>query len=66
MFIKAHLGAFPRALEASGLKPPRDPAHAQRQQEKRIRAKRNRTAAKIHRQNAGSIPSDVPEGEEKI
>lgn len=64
MYIKAHLGAFPRALEAAGLKP-RDPAHAQKQQEKRIRTKRNRTAAKIRRQNAGSIPSAIPEGEEE-
>ena len=64
MYIKAHLGAFPRALEAAGLKP-RDPAHSQKQLEKRIRAKRNRTAAKRSRQNAGSIPSETHEGVEE-
>lgn len=46
VLIKAHLGPWPRALEAAGLKPPRDDAHARRQQEKRIAAKRRRTAAK--------------------
>ena len=65
VLIKAHLGAFPRALEAAGIKPPRDPAHLQMQQEKRIRTKQRRTAAKINRQNAGSIPSRKHEGEEE-
>lgn len=45
--IKAHLGPWPRALEAAGLKPPRDDGFAARQKEKRIVSKRRRTAAKI-------------------
>ncbi len=46
MFIKAFLGPWPRALEAAGVKPPRDDGHLQRTKEKRIRAKRTRTAAR--------------------
>ena len=46
VLIKAHLGPFPRALEAAGLKAPRDDGYAERAQEKRIAAKRKRTAAK--------------------
>lgn len=44
MGIKAHLGPWPRALEAAGIKPPREDADqaARRALEKRIRAKRNR------------------------
>lgn len=44
MGIKAHLGPWPRALEAAGIKPPREDADqaARRILEKRIRAKRNR------------------------
>ncbi len=56
--IKAHLGAFPRALEAAGLKPPRSPASAQKQLEKRIRSKQRRTAEKIQRRNNGCISSE--------
>lgn len=44
--IKAHLGPFPRALEAAGIKPERDGNRLEKNREKRIRAKRNRTAAK--------------------
>ncbi len=40
MAIKAHLGPWPRALEAAGIKPPRDDAKKQRTLDKRIRAKR--------------------------
>ena len=43
--IKAYLGPWPRALEAAEIKPPRSDDHAQRNQEKRIRAKRRRIAA---------------------
>lgn len=43
--IKAFLGPWPRALEASGLKPPRDGDRLERNREKRIRAKRNRITA---------------------
>ncbi len=42
--IKAFLGPWPRALEAAGLKPLRDGGHAPRDSEKRIRAKKRRTA----------------------
>ena len=45
--IKAQFGPFPRALEAAGLKEPRCDDRSQRQLEKRIAAKRRRTAAKI-------------------
>lgn len=45
--IKAFLGPWPRALEAAGIKPPRDDDRLQRNKEKRIRAKRARIAAKI-------------------
>lgn len=61
--IKAHLGAFPRALEAAGLKP-RDPAAAERKQAKRIAQKRRRTAAKIRQQEKDTpAPPQPEEGE---
>ena len=41
--IKAFLGPWPRALEAAGIKPPRDGDRLQRNKEKRARAKRART-----------------------
>ena len=40
--IKAFLGPWPRALEAAGIKPPREDDRLDRNREKRIRAKRNR------------------------
>ena len=43
--IKAFLGPWPRALEAAGIKPPRDDDRQQRNKEKRARAKRTRIAA---------------------
>lgn len=46
MAIKAFLGPWPRALEAAGIKPPREDDHTEKAKEKRIRAKRNRTAYK--------------------
>lgn len=42
--IKARLGPFPRALEAAGIKPPREDDRIARNREKRIRAKRARNA----------------------
>jgi len=48
--IKAHLGPFPRALEAAGLKAPRDDGYAERRLQKRIDAKRKRTQAKRTKQ----------------
>lgn len=47
--IKTYLGPWPRALEAAGLKPPRDDASHRTQ--RRIAAKRRRTAAKLAGQN---------------
>ena len=44
--IKAFLGPWPRALEAAGIKPPRDDNHAQRTIEKRIRSRRRRNEAR--------------------
>ena len=44
--IKAHLGPWPRALEAAGLKPPREDDRPERNRQRRIRAKRARTEAK--------------------
>ena len=44
--IKAHLGPWPRALEAAGIKAPRQDDHAEKNRQKRIRAKRARTAAR--------------------
>ncbi len=44
--IKAHLGPWPRALEAAGLKPPREDDRLQKNREKRIRAKRRRNEAR--------------------
>ena len=43
--IKAFLGPWPRALEAAGIKHPRDDDRPQRNKEKRIRAKQTRIAA---------------------
>ena len=43
--IKAFLGPWPRALEAAGVKPPREDDRAQRIKEKRIAAKQARIAA---------------------
>ena len=37
--IKAFLGPWPRALEAAGVKPPKEDNRAQKNKEKRIRAK---------------------------
>ena len=55
MAIKAFLGPWPRALEAAGLKEPRDGARIRHNVEKRIRAKRRlnetRRAEKKERNN---------------
>ncbi len=45
MAIKSHLGPWPRALEAAGLKPPRDGDRILKNREKRRRAKRRRREA---------------------
>ena len=44
--IKAHLGPWPRALEAAGLKPPRPFDRIERNREKRAAAKRRRREEK--------------------
>ena len=45
--VKARLGPWPRALEAAGLKPPRDGDRLLLNREKRIRARRRRTQARV-------------------
>lgn len=52
--IKAFLGPWPRALEAAGIKTPRDDGRAERTLQKRIRAKRART---LQKKIAGKMPS---------
>lgn len=44
--IKAFFGPWPRALEAAGIKPPRDDDRKERNKEKRIRAKRRKNEAR--------------------
>ncbi|MBE6607458.1 MAG: hypothetical protein E7633_02725 [Ruminococcaceae bacterium] len=53
--IKAFLGPWPRALESAGIKAPRDDDRAQKNKEKRIRAKRAKTAALKQKKN----PEDI-------
>lgn len=53
--VKAQLGPWPRALEAAGIKPPRDGDRKKKNLEKRIREKRRRTEAR--RKSAESSPS---------
>ena len=43
--IKAFLGPWPRALEAAGIKPPRNDNRAEKNREKRLRAKKRRNKA---------------------
>ncbi len=45
--IKAFLGPWPRALEAAGIKAPRDDGRAEKNKQKHIRSKRLRTEAKL-------------------
>lgn len=53
MAIKAFLGPWPRALEAAGVKPPRETDRLQKNREKRARAKKRlREAKKIAKANA--------------
>ena len=54
--IKAFLGPWPRALEAAGLKPPREDDRKQKNREKRIRAKQRRIAAKKELEKAQKHP----------
>lgn len=61
--IKAHLGPWPRALEAAGIKAPREDDHAEKTRQKRIRAKRARTAARIA--NKGRVHDGVLDQNQK-
>ena len=44
--IKAFLGPWPRALESAEIKPPRNDNRAEKNREKRIRAKKRRNKAR--------------------
>lgn len=59
--IKAHLGPWPRALEAAGIKPPRPEDQKQKAREKHIRAKRMRNKAKKEQkaQKKRAVPEAV-------
>lgn len=57
--IKAHLGPWPRALEAAGIKPPREDDRMARNREKRIRAKRRRREAM---KRSAAVPADGQPG----
>lgn len=46
MYIKSYFGPWPRALEAAGIKEPRNDDRKQKNREKRIRAKRRLREAK--------------------
>ena len=46
MYIKSYFGPWPRALEAAGIKEPRNDDRKQKNREKRIRAKRRFREAK--------------------
>ncbi len=49
--VKAHLGPWPRALEAAGLKEA-NPEREEKKKEKRINQKRKITQAKIEKRNS--------------
>lgn len=63
--VKAHLGPWPRALEAAGIKAPRDDDHAEKIKQKRIRAKRARTAAKAAKKNQAVDGAPDPNTQQK-
>ena len=58
--IKARLGPWPRALEAAGIKPVRedDCTRAQKNLERRIRAKRRHNAMRKNARASGEISHD--------
>ncbi len=56
--IKAHLGPWPRALEAAGLKPPREGDRREKNRLKRIRAKRRRTELRLTEAGRKKPPPD--------
>ncbi|MBR2445336.1 MAG: hypothetical protein IKB28_01570 [Clostridia bacterium] len=57
--IKAYLGPWPRALEAAGIKSPRDDGHAEKNKQKHIRSKRLRTEAKLAKRASAKNESAV-------
>ena len=61
--IKAFLGPWPRALEAAGIKPPREDDRAEKNREKRIRAKQRRIAA-MKAEKAQEKNQDAPSSDE--
>lgn len=67
--IKAFLGPWPRALEAAGIKPPRDPERREKRMEKRILQRRRATQCKIEKQKkerdfrASCALSEIQKGE---
>ena len=51
--VKAFLGPWPRALEAAGIKPPREDGREQKIKEKRIRARVARRMEKLSARDTG-------------
>ena len=50
--IKAFLGPWPRALEAAGIKPPRNGDRLEKNRQKRIAAKRRRNAERKQKKSS--------------
>ena len=65
--IKAFLGPWPRALEAAGLKTPRDDDRPQRNKEKRIKSKHRRTEAlkKLQKEHKRQLDVNIAEKSDK-
>lgn len=61
--IKSYFGPWPRALEAAGIKEPKDESRSDRRKEKRIRTKRARNAQRkiIKKQNLAEKKGKVEE-----
>ena len=59
--IKAFLGPWPRALEAAGIKPPRNGDRLEKNRQKRIAAKRRRNAARKELKKA--VPEETKTNE---
>lgn len=57
--IKAYLGPWPRALEAAGVKAPRNDGRAEKNKQKHIRSKRLRTEAKLAKRAAARDEASV-------
>ena len=59
--IKAFLGPWPRALEAAGIKPPRNGDRLEKNRQKRIAAKRRRNAAR--KEKGKTVPEETKTNE---